>query len=505
VSPTDWLLVVAAIGHATLAALAFARGGASPLARPLAFLCCAMFGWCFAGLAHHVTQASYWGWVDDAFTAISPPLALHLIVAFVGARRVHVRVLAASYLAFGVMSLVALSAFVLAAPRVWLASPTWAALELAVWVPMLAYGLALLLRHLATTADADEKARTRTMLAALGAGGALATMDLLDAAGGGALPRIGALGTLAATSLVAIAALRLRLFDRDLSVATALYVGALALGAAAAYLVVFYVLGRNAAALAFGATAVTVVVAAAARELVLAQSTARARTLHLAALGRISAQMTHDLKNPLAALVGAAQLLEGDLAPAQQREMARLVLAQAQRLRAVVEKFDRVARVEPVKTTVQVNELVARAAAAQQAGAPNVVVETSLAKDLAECDVDADLVLGALENLVRNAVEAMPGGGTLRLGTRAEPATAEGPAMAAVWVADTGAGMDARRAEQAFEDFFTTKATGSGLGLAFVRRVAVAHGGKVSLTSKVGEGTRVELRFPLAGPVAPDP
>ena len=122
VAPKDWLLVVAAIGHATLASLSFARGGKSALARPLALLCCAMFGWCFAGLAHHVTGASYWGWVDDAFTALSPPLALHVIVSFVGARRIHRRVLAASYLAFGAMALVALSALVLATPRAWLAS-----------------------------------------------------------------------------------------------------------------------------------------------------------------------------------------------------------------------------------------------------------------------------------------------------------------------------------------------------------------------------------------------
>jgi two-component system, NtrC family, sensor histidine kinase HydH len=496
VRPLDWLLVVAAVGHATLAWLSFARGGRSALARPLGLLCCAMFGWCFAGLAHHVTGASFWGWVDDAFTALSPPLALHVIVAFVGARRIHVRVLAASYLAFGAMGAIALSALLLTTPRAWLASRAWAGLELAVWAPMLAYGLALLLRHLVTTADPDEKARTRTMLAAVGAGGALATTDLLDAAGGGALPRLGALGTLAATGLVSVSVLRLRLFDRDLSVATAFYVAALALGAVAAYLVVFFVLGQNAAALAFGATAVTVVVAAAARELVLSQARARGRVEQLAALGRISAQMTHDLKNPLAALVGAAQILEGDVPVAQQRELATLVLEQAQRLRAVVEKFDRVARIEPVKTRVQLNALVTPTAAAQKTAAPGVIVEVTVAPDLPECDADADLVGGALENLVRNAIEAMPKGGTLRLATRVDDAGDRTTLVLSV--EDTGEGMDARRAERAFDDFFTTKPAGTGLGLAFVRRVALAHGGTVALTSKVGQGTRVEMRLPAA-------
>jgi len=66
-----------------------------------------------------------------------------------------------------------------------------------------------------------------------------------------------------------------------------------------------------------------------------------------------------------------------------------------------------------------------------------------------------------------------------------------------VSVADEGGGMDARAAERAFDDFFTTKAAGSGLGLAFVRRVALAHGGEVSMTTDVGRGTTVRLHLPL--------
>jgi two-component system sensor histidine kinase HydH len=110
-------------------------------------------------------------------------------------------------------------------------------------------------------------------------------------------------------------------------------------------------------------------------------------------------------------------------------------------------------------------------------------------------------VASALENIVRNACEAMPGGGALRVRTRVD-APAAGQTTVVVQVEDTGEGMDARRAEQAFEDFFTTKATGSGLGLAFVRRVALAHGGNVSLASRPGEGTVVELRLPTAPPMS---
>jgi signal transduction histidine kinase len=65
-------------------------------------------------------------------------------------------------------------------------------------------------------------------------------------------------------------------------------------------------------------------------------------------------------------------------------------------------------------------------------------------------------------------------------------------------VSDTGEGMDARKAAQVFGDFYTTKASGSGLGLPFVRRVAEAHGGEVSLRSEEGRGTTVKLRLPIA-------
>src|SRR5258705_363804 len=101
----DWLQFFAVVGHLTLATLSLARGGRSPLARPLAWLCFDLFGWNFATLAHHVTGAPFWDWLDAILTALSPPLALHLVVAFVGVRRAHVRVLRALYVVFGALAL----------------------------------------------------------------------------------------------------------------------------------------------------------------------------------------------------------------------------------------------------------------------------------------------------------------------------------------------------------------------------------------------------------------
>jgi signal transduction histidine kinase len=108
---------------------------------------------------------------------------------------------------------------------------------------------------------------------------------------------------------------------------------------------------------------------------------------------------------------------------------------------------------------------------------------------------DADLLASALENLVKNAVEAMPGGGTLTVSTGLREN--DDGRLAVVSVRDTGTGMDARAREQAFELFFTTKASGSGLGLAFVQQVARSHGGQVLLTSVEGSGTLFEVLLPM--------
>ena len=147
--------------------------------------------------------------------------------------------------------------------------------------------------------------------------------------------------------------------------------------------------------------------------------------------------------------------------------------------------------------------MVERVVAAQRSIAThNCEIDVDLAGPGPECDADSDLLVGALENLLRNAVEAMPNGGSLSVRTWVE-SNVSGEHAVVVTVTDSGEGMDARRAERVFDDFYTTKTTGSGFGLAFVRRVAIAHGGSVSLTTQLHKGTTVNLRFPLAGALGP--
>jgi two-component system sensor histidine kinase HydH len=497
----EWMCLLAAMGHLALASLSLARGRQSVVARPLALLCFALFAWNFATLAAHVSGSPMWGVLDAVFTALSPALLLYLVATFVGARRDRVQVVISASVVFGALALSSAIGFFAPWGREWVDSTAWATVFLSAWAPTLGISLAWLVRHLTRAPEPEEKARTRTFLAAIVVGGALATTDELSTLGL-AVPHLASLGTLAGTFLLATAVFRFRLLDRDLSVSTALYATALASGGLVAYLVVFRLFGGNVAASGSATAIVTLVLAAAAREVIASRAVHRERVERLTVLGRLSAQMAHDIKNPLAAMFGAARVLE-DAPPEQsreaQREFLRLIVEQAERIRTMVEKYERLGRVEPVATRMQINDVVRRVVGAQSLAARGVEIELELLEPSPECDADADLVASALENVVRNAFEAMPAGGALRVKTRVDDPAA-GATTAVVRVEDTGEGMDARRVERAFEDFFTTKATGSGLGLAFVRRVALAHGGNVSLASRPGEGTAVEFRLPTAAP-----
>jgi signal transduction histidine kinase len=455
-----------------------------------------MFGWCFASLANNVTGVPEWDVLDSMCTALTPPLALHLFITFVGAGRTRLRVLVAAYVAFGALALSSVAGLT-SWGRAWVDSTAWAVVFLAGWTPMLVLIVVLLVRHLVESSDADEKARTRTMLAALAVGGALSTIDILRPFGLAVL-HLGPIGSLVGTTLVATAAFRFRLLDRDLSVSTAVYAAALAIVGVILYLVVFRSLGGNVAALAFGTVTITVVLGAAVREVVSSLATQRERSERLAVLGRFSNQMAHDLKNPLGTIKGALQFLQEERARGksldEQHEFIDLMLQQVDRLHRVVDDYQRIGRVEPVRRTVDVNEVVRNVVALEPfAAADGIAIRTALADDLPPCALDSDLVSGALENVIRNAFEAMPSGGTLTV--RTELAAGAMGRGVVISVEDVGEGMDKRRMERACDEFYTTKPQGSGLGLAFVRRVAHAHGGDLSLTSRVGVGTTVRLRL----------
>jgi two-component system, NtrC family, sensor histidine kinase HydH len=497
-----WMYLLGAAGQLMLAGLCFARGRRSPVALRLAFLCLAMFGWCFCSLASDVARREPWGLLDSSLTALSPPLVLHLVVTFVGARRSYRLVVTAEYVFFILMALACLTGFVSPAMYAWVHSKTQDYFFLAGWLPAMVLIIVLLVRHLRAAPDPDEKARARMILAAFVVTAALCTSDIVpwDRLGF-SIPKVAPLGALLGASMVATAVFRLRLFDRDLSVSTALYTTLLAIAGVAAYFAVFRLLGANVAAFVFGTIVVTLALGVAAYEISTSAAAQRAQVERLVALGRFSAQMAHDFKNPLATIKGALQFLQEERARGRsledQHDFLRLMLDQVERLERVADQYERMGRVEPVCRAVDLNPIVENVVALEPlATKVDVKIRADLAPELPRCELDADLLSRALQNLIRNALEAMPNGGKLTVRTALGVDGAEGRVI--VSVEDEGDGMDPRQAERAFDEFYTTKPTGSGLGLAFVRRVARAHGGDATLSSRVGVGTIVQMRLPVS-------
>src|SRR5512133_3197147 len=205
------------------------------------------------------------------------------------------------------------------------------------------------------------------------------------------------------------------------------------------------------------------------------------RAERLAAVGRISAQITHEIRNPLNAIGLNAELLAEELArlsPAP-REAAQLVAAitrETDRLEAVAEeylKFARLPRASPM--VLDLDELVRSLLdfLAPELAAAKVAVVRELAPALPRLEGDEAQLRAVVHNLVRNSREAMAGGGTLTVRTRAVEGGVE------LDVSDTGGGMPPEVLARIFEPFYTTKERGTGLGLAYAGRVVAEHGGTI--------------------------
>jgi PAS domain S-box-containing protein len=236
----------------------------------------------------------------------------------------------------------------------------------------------------------------------------------------------------------------------------------------------------------------------------LALQEAASRDRRLAAVGQLAAGVMHDVNNALNPIMAAAYLLEMNAEnPVAVRDYAVRIARAAETGAATAARVGRFIRQEPllgsreesVDLSVMVEEVVAMTRPLWQERAKGGVVklEESLAPKAMVRGIAGEL-REALLNLVQNALDAMAGGGTLRIRTMADGTEAS------VAVSDTGIGMSAEVRERAFEPFFTTKGVnGTGLGLAEVYGIARRHRGRAEIESAPGEGTTVRLVFPAGG------
>jgi len=222
----------------------------------------------------------------------------------------------------------------------------------------------------------------------------------------------------------------------------------------------------------------------------------------LATLGEMSAGLAHEIRNPLGAIKGAAQVLDPASLPAETRELLGIIVEEVDRLNGVVTQFLEYARpIKPSLFRADLNAVLTRTLTLfqeEERGA-KVEIKTHLDERTPEVLVDADQIRQILLNLLLNAVDAFDGrNGKIDITTR-PVATARGSAdWAELRLRDTGPGIDPDNLRRIFVPFFTTKQKGTGLGLAICQRIMTAHGGRIDVLSRAGAGATFILRFPAA-------
>ncbi len=226
------------------------------------------------------------------------------------------------------------------------------------------------------------------------------------------------------------------------------------------------------------------------------------QTERVAAWRELARRLAHELKNPLFPL----QLTVENLLRARQqspeqfeeifRESSATLLEEIANLKTIVGRFSEFSRMpHPQWQKLDLNEIVRKVARLFQAQlrAPErspIECKLALAEDLRPVAADPDLLHRALSNLVLNAMDAMPQGGTLVLRTQQDGTTAR------IEVSDTGKGLAPEECERLFTPYYTSKEHGTGLGLAIVQSVINDHGGRISVRSEPGQGTTFVIELP---------
>ena len=209
----------------------------------------------------------------------------------------------------------------------------------------------------------------------------------------------------------------------------------------------------------------------------------------LGAIGQMASIISHEIRNPLAVISNSTRLIKTLMHPTDQKTLKQfgIIESEIRQANSIINEVLGYARArELILSMVDVNSYlhdIVQSFPSQ----PGIVFKEDLAAESVRIKVDAEEIKQTLRNLITNAVESMPTGGTVTVGSKV------GKRLVCLYVADTGSGLTDEIRAQMFSPFFTTKARGTGLGLAVVRRAITRHRGKLFIKSKLGQGSCFEI------------